>query len=309
MRRATKQNGSTSKYDSSKNEIFSPSSTSSMTQHAGIAKMFFRSSLAHPQNHLGILHLKENHYGLLTHPVIAAELRQHYNMARSMAALSLSFIILVTPWTMKEVAVSCTGTKLSPLWDFLITCLGMSYVLWNPFLFAIFNVRFQMAVREFIREEVLCKRRDQCCSNHHQASNGACKPAMATLLTQIRPTSMMLMNPSAASAGLIESKSHTLPASSSRFHHHHFSSAVALENGHGGQPNNEEATLAQNFIYPLNGHHRAMSAPRLLQASQASNTERDLREKYWGEILERSMSHATLNHWNARQHNSSTTSS
>ena len=130
--------------------------------------------------------------------------------------------------------------------------------------------------------KVLCKRRDQCCSNHHQVSNGACKPAMATLLTQIRPTSMMLMNPSAASAGLIESKSHTLPASSSRFHHHHFSSAVALENGHGGQPNNEEATLAQNFIYPLNGHHRAMSAPRLLQASQASNTERDLREKYWG---------------------------
>ena len=108
---------------------------------------------------------------------------------------------------------------------------------------------------------------------------------MATLLTQIRPTSMMLMNPTAASArGLIESKSHTLPASSSRFHHHHFSSAVALENGlHGGQQaNNEEATLAQNFIYPLNGHHRAMSAPRLLQASQASNTERDLREKYWG---------------------------
>ena len=49
--------------------------------------------------------------------------------------------------------------QLSPLWDFLITCLGMSYVLWNPFLFAIFNVRFQMAVREFIREEVsnICK--------------------------------------------------------------------------------------------------------------------------------------------------------
>ena len=133
---------------------------------------------------------------------------------------------------------------------------------------------------------MLCKRRsDQCCANHHAA-----KPAMATLLSQIRPTSMMLMNPSVASAALmVESKSHTLPAapSTSRFlhHHHHFSSAsaAALENGHGGHsdPNNEEATLAQNFIYPLNGHHRAMSAPRLLQAN---NTERDLREKYWGKI-------------------------
>ena len=51
------------------------------------------------------------HYGLLTHPRIVADQRQHYNMARSMAVLSLSFIILVTPWTMKEVAVSCIGSK------------------------------------------------------------------------------------------------------------------------------------------------------------------------------------------------------
>ena len=56
------------------------------------------------------------HYGLLAHPVIVAERRQHYNMARSMAALSLSFIILVTPWTLKEVAVSCIGTKVSRPW-------------------------------------------------------------------------------------------------------------------------------------------------------------------------------------------------
>ena len=55
--------------------------------------------------------LQACHYGLLTHPRIVADQRQHYNMARSMAVLSLSFIILVTPWTMKEVAVSCIGSK------------------------------------------------------------------------------------------------------------------------------------------------------------------------------------------------------
>ena len=32
-------------------------------------------------------------------------------MARTMAGLSLNFIIVVTPWTLKEVVVSCTGTK------------------------------------------------------------------------------------------------------------------------------------------------------------------------------------------------------
>ena len=45
--------------------------------------------------------------------------------------------------------------QLSPSWDFLLTCLGMSYVLWNPFLFTVFNVKFQLAAREFIKEEVI----------------------------------------------------------------------------------------------------------------------------------------------------------
>lgn len=96
------------------------------------AKLLFANSLTNPHKHLGILKLKvciqpflglasdivknyfslqAGHYGLLAHPAIVADRQQHYNMARSMAALSLSFIILMTPWTMKEVAISCIGTK------------------------------------------------------------------------------------------------------------------------------------------------------------------------------------------------------
>ena len=44
--------------------------------------------------------------------------------------------------------------QLSPVWDFLITCVGMSYVLWNPFIFAIFNAKFQRAAKDYINEEV-----------------------------------------------------------------------------------------------------------------------------------------------------------
>ena len=133
--------------------------------------------------------------------------------------------------------------------------------------------------------QILCKRTDQCCASHH--SKEACKPAMETLLSQIRPASMLLMNPS-ATMPLIDmrpnlaskSKSHTLPTASRL--DHQFSSVVALEKGQSNEElEQRNKTLAQNFIYPLNGHHRAMSAPRLLQASQANN-ERDLREKYWG---------------------------
>ena len=142
-------------------------------------------------------------------------------------------------------------------------------------------------IQSFCISQVLCKRQDQCCASHH--SKEACRPAMETLLSQLRPTSMMLMNPSAtmplidmksasASAAIAsKSKSHTLPGSRLD---HHFSSVAALEEGRSNEQEHCQ-TLAQNFIYPLNGHHRAMSAPRLLQISQA---ERDLREKYWGKL-------------------------
>merc|ERR1712012_1201809 len=57
------------------------------------AKLLFATNgLTNPEKHLGILNLKACHYGLLTHPRIVADQAQHYNMARSMAVLSLSFI-------------------------------------------------------------------------------------------------------------------------------------------------------------------------------------------------------------------------
>ena len=43
--------------------------------------------------------------------LIVVERRLHYNISKTMAALSLSFIILITPWTFKEVIEACTGTK------------------------------------------------------------------------------------------------------------------------------------------------------------------------------------------------------
>ena len=36
-----------------------------------------------------------------------------------MAGLSLNFIIVVTPWTLKEVVVSCTGTKVIDIYNYM----------------------------------------------------------------------------------------------------------------------------------------------------------------------------------------------
>lgn len=258
------------------------------------AKLLFATNglASNPAKHLGILNLKACHYGLLTHPRIVADQRQHYNMARSMAVLSLSFIILVTPWTMKEVAVSCIGSKLSPAWDFLLTCLGMSYVLWNPFLFAVFNVRFQQAAREFIKEEILCQRPlDECCASHaagghghgHGHGHGGGGVGAEVGLRLTRSATMTAMSAAAIIGDPNISKSLTLPARNSRKVRDDF----CLEPKR-FQPQPLEAT----FIYPLlNG--RAMSAPRLAQ--QSTTIAENMQEKYWGEILERSLSQATLN--------------
>lgn len=40
------------------------------------------------------------------------------NTSRSMAAISLGFIVMVTPWTIQEIVTACTGSKVS----FIASC-------------------------------------------------------------------------------------------------------------------------------------------------------------------------------------------
>ena len=45
-----------------------------------------------------------------------------------MAGLSLNFIIVVTPWTLKEVVVSCTGTKVIDIYNYM-ECLFLGHLM------------------------------------------------------------------------------------------------------------------------------------------------------------------------------------
>jgi hypothetical protein len=42
---------------------------------------------------------------------MAQERRLSTSASRTMAAISLGFIVMVTPWTIQEVVAACTGTK------------------------------------------------------------------------------------------------------------------------------------------------------------------------------------------------------
>ena len=72
-----------------------------------------------------------------------------------MAAMSLGFIVMVTPWTIQEVVAACTNSKVPPFLDFLITWLALSNSFWNPFLYWLLNNDFRKISKQFVLRVVL----------------------------------------------------------------------------------------------------------------------------------------------------------
>lgn len=50
--------------------------------------------------------------------MVAQEKRLSGSTSRTMAAMSLGFIVMVTPWTIQEVVAACTGSKVNLLFSF-----------------------------------------------------------------------------------------------------------------------------------------------------------------------------------------------
>ncbi|ALC41899.1 CG13579 [Drosophila busckii] len=72
------------------------------------------------------------------------------NTSRSMAAISLGFIVMVTPWTIQEIVTACTGSKLPPFLDFVVTWTSLSNSLWNPFMYWLLNSDFRRLSRQLM---------------------------------------------------------------------------------------------------------------------------------------------------------------
>ncbi|XP_068083217.1 trace amine-associated receptor 8c [Anabrus simplex] len=102
--------------------------------------------------------------------LVAQERRLSTNTSRTMAAMSLGFIVMVTPWTIQEVVAACTGTKIPPFIDFLVTWLALSNSFWNPFLYWLLNNHFRRISKEILLSKVFCRRKGgltakaRCCS-------------------------------------------------------------------------------------------------------------------------------------------------
>ncbi|XP_022908743.2 trace amine-associated receptor 8c isoform X1 [Onthophagus taurus] len=110
--------------------------------------------------------------------VLTHERRLSASASRTMAAISLGFIVLVTPWTIQEVVAACTGSRAPQPLDFFATWLALSNSFWNPFLYWLLNNQFRRVGREFISNKFFCKKspskpqhfvsNSSSCQIHHQ---------------------------------------------------------------------------------------------------------------------------------------------
>ncbi|XP_065340301.1 trace amine-associated receptor 1-like isoform X1 [Cloeon dipterum] len=110
--------------------------------------------------------------GSAVEKLVAQERRLSTAASRTMAAMSLSFIVMVTPWSIQEVVAACTGSKVPPFMDFLVTWVALSNSFWNPFLYWLLNTNFRRISKELLLTKLLCRRsaaatprRTHCCSS------------------------------------------------------------------------------------------------------------------------------------------------
>ncbi|XP_050421607.1 trace amine-associated receptor 1 [Adelges cooleyi] len=87
------------------------------------------------------------------------ELRQSIRTTRAMGAVALCFIVAVTPWTIQEVVTACTGSKMPPAVDFVITWIALSNSFWNPFIYWALNRKFRRISRSIIKTKIFCRKK------------------------------------------------------------------------------------------------------------------------------------------------------
>ncbi|XP_030379210.1 beta-3 adrenergic receptor [Scaptodrosophila lebanonensis] len=208
--------------------------------------------------------------------------------SRSMAAISLGFIVMVTPWTIQEIVTACTGSKLPPFLDFVVTWTALSNSLWNPFMYWLLNSDFRRLSRQLMPNkcfpnEDTPEHKSACCHINANDFEITTLPMPPEPPSSRPPTSNTGGSGNGAGAGgggggigstiggsvlgiCARSRANSLSRSASQY----------IRGTLGG------------------GAHHSHSHQRGGYATVRPDIE-GLSEKYWGEILERTVSSGNLN--------------
>ena len=74
---------------------------------------------------------------------LSVEAETMASLVRSLSAISLTFIIMVTPWAILQVITSVTMDQPPPSLDFIVNILFTSYNYLSPFIFWLLNPRMR----------------------------------------------------------------------------------------------------------------------------------------------------------------------
>ncbi|KAM7345395.1 uncharacterized protein ACRADG_011716 isoform 1-T3 [Cochliomyia hominivorax] len=211
--------------------------------------------------------------------------------SRSMATISLGFIVMVTPWTIQEIVTACTGSKLPPFLDFVVTWTALSNSFWNPFMYWLLNADFRRLSKQLLAlrcngHEDTPEHKSPCChiNSDFEITTLPMPPEPPTSRPPTQNNDNNSGGTNTTASGLVgagsvggsvlgicaRARSNSLSRSTS-FH---------IRDGGGGFNSN-------------NGHHTHHHEHGYNTSTVRPDIE-GLSEKYWGEILERTVSSNSL---------------
>ncbi|XP_037883365.1 5-hydroxytryptamine receptor 1D isoform X2 [Glossina fuscipes] len=196
--------------------------------------------------------------------------------SRSMAAISLGFIVMVTPWTIQEIVTACTGSKLPPFLDFLVTWTALSNSFWNPFMYWLLNSDFRHLSKQMLPSK--CKSQEDKIDHKSPCCHINSDFEITTLPMPPEPPTSRLPQRNGNSIRTDAGNQTGEGGSSSVF---------------GICTRSRANSLSHSASFHVRGSGIDHQHSHGLGVATRPDIER-LSEKYWGEILERTVSSNSL---------------
>ncbi|XP_046632086.1 trace amine-associated receptor 9-like [Daphnia pulicaria] len=199
-------------------------------------------------------------------------------VTRSVATMSLAFIINSTPWIIKQIIVACLGNEVAPWLDFVITWSSLSMGIWNPLLCWLLCPPIRDGVRHIL--SLACA----CCYTNNYSQPTRRSSTWATEISTVNG----------------------LAAPPCEIHPNVGSTFMNVIKPHPNSPATGPTTpirgiqhLPQIFLPPppssvINAAVQVVASPCCSPGRSVGTVEHD--ERIWGEILERSLSSNSLHH-------------
>ncbi|XP_050714082.1 trace amine-associated receptor 8c-like [Eriocheir sinensis] len=188
--------------------------------------------------------------GAVMEKVMMAERRESMRSCRVMAVVSLSFIITITPWTLRQIIAACTNSRIPGGLEYGVWIVSVSGGVVVIFIFWLLSAPLRQATEEMLHNRV-------CCGNVYYGDSDEIS------LAQV---------PAQPSSSVCKATTH------------HYNG------GHAGTCPAARAAMSCN----VTPRHLANGRPPAPPLDPATVDLEAVGEKYWGEILERTVSSSSL---------------